>query len=69
MDSKIWKKESLKKDLFIGYLMEMKYISESGSTDVGGAKKKNSCARLLIICASTTMKFCQRSSVAFLKMS
>ena len=43
-------KRKPKKDLFIGYLMEMKYISESGSTDVGGAKRKQLCKIINNLC-------------------
>ena len=43
-------KRKPKKDLFIGYLMEMKYISESGSTDVGGAKRKKLCKIINNLC-------------------
>lgn len=39
-----------KKDLFIGYLMEMKYISESGSADVRGAKRKKLCKIINNLC-------------------
>ena len=29
-----------RKDMFVGYLMNLKYIVESGSIDLGGRKKK-----------------------------
>lgn len=33
-------KRNVKTDAFVGYLMELKYIAESGTVDVGGKKKK-----------------------------
>lgn len=33
-------KRKPKNDTFIGYMMNLKYISESGSVDIGGKKKK-----------------------------
>lgn len=33
-------KRKPKNDAFVGYLMNLKYIAESGTTDIGGKKKK-----------------------------
>lgn len=41
---KLWEtrygKGKPRKDMFVGYLMNLKYIVESGSMDLGGRKKK-----------------------------
>ena len=41
---KLWEarygKGKPRKDMFVGYLMNLKYIVESGSIDLGGRKKK-----------------------------
>lgn len=36
-------KRKPKNDAFVGYLMNLKYIAESGSVDIGG-KKKEACS-------------------------
>ena len=36
-------KRKPKNDAFVGCLMELKYISEGGSVDIGGQKKETGC--------------------------